>query len=50
MGGDGGVAVQQMLNLLEPYDLRGAGFGSSRAIHLMTEIKPLVAAMGRTVS
>jgi len=33
----GGVAVLQMLNLLEPYDLRGMGFGSSRAIHLMTE-------------
>lgn len=33
----GGIAVQQMLNLLEPYDLRGAGFGSSRTIHLMTE-------------
>ena len=33
----GGVAVLQMLNLLEPYDLRGMGFGSRRAIHLMTE-------------
>lgn len=33
----GGVAVLQMLNLLEPYDLRGSGFGSSKTIHLMTE-------------
>ena len=34
----GGVALQQMLNLLEPYDLRGLGFGSSAGIHLLTEV------------
>ena len=33
----GGVALLQMLNLLEPYDLRGAGFGGSQYIHLLTE-------------
>jgi gamma-glutamyltranspeptidase/glutathione hydrolase len=33
----GGVALLQMLNLLEPYDLRGAGFGGSQSIHLLTE-------------
>jgi gamma-glutamyltranspeptidase/glutathione hydrolase len=34
----GGIALQQMLNLLEPYDLRGLGFGSSQYIHLLTEV------------
>jgi gamma-glutamyltranspeptidase/glutathione hydrolase len=34
----GGVALQQMLNLLEPYDLRGLGFGGSRYLHLLTEV------------
>ncbi len=34
----GGVAVLQMLNMLEPYDLRGLGFGGSRSIHLLTEV------------
>ena len=33
----GGVAVLQMLRLLEPYDLASMGFGSSHAVHLMTE-------------
>lgn len=33
----GGVALLQMLGMLEPHDLGGLGFGSSRAIHLMTE-------------
>lgn len=33
----GGVALLQMLNVLEPYDLRSLGFGSSKTIHLMTE-------------
>ena len=34
----GGVALLQMLNLLEPYDLRGMGYGSSKTIHLLTEV------------
>jgi gamma-glutamyltranspeptidase/glutathione hydrolase len=34
----GGVALLQMLNLLEPYDLRGMGYGSSRTLHLLTEV------------
>lgn len=34
----GGVALLQMLNLLEPYDLKGMGFGSSRSLHLLTEV------------
>lgn len=34
----GGVAVLQMLNLLEPYDLASMGFGGSRSIHLLTEV------------
>jgi gamma-glutamyltranspeptidase/glutathione hydrolase len=33
----GGVALQQMLNILEPYDLGGFGHGSSAAAHLMLE-------------
>jgi gamma-glutamyltranspeptidase / glutathione hydrolase len=33
----GGVALLQMLNLLEPYDLRALGHGSSRYVHLLTE-------------
>ena len=31
------VIVLQMLNMIEPYDLRGMGWGSSEAIHLMIE-------------
>ncbi len=33
----GGVALLQMLNLLEPYDLASLGWGGSRSIHLLTE-------------
>ncbi|HEX5052555.1 MAG TPA: gamma-glutamyltransferase [Planctomycetota bacterium] len=34
----GGVALLQMLNLLESYDLRALGFGGSEYIHLLTEV------------
>ncbi len=33
----GGIALLQMLNLLEPHDLAASGFGSSPTIHLLTE-------------
>ncbi len=33
----GGVAVIEMLNILEGFDLRKAGFGSAQHIHLMAE-------------
>ena len=33
----GGVALIQMLNILEGYDLADSGFGSARTVHLMTE-------------
>ncbi len=33
----GGVAMIEMLNILERYDLKSMGAGSSRAIHLMVE-------------
>ncbi|MGI9322556.1 MAG: gamma-glutamyltransferase, partial [Pseudomonadales bacterium] len=33
----GGVLVQQMLNMLESYDLRRMGYGSSSLAHLMIE-------------
>jgi gamma-glutamyltranspeptidase / glutathione hydrolase len=33
----GGVALVEMLNILERYDLKSMGAGSSRAIHLMVE-------------
>jgi gamma-glutamyltranspeptidase/glutathione hydrolase len=33
----GGTALLQMLNVLEGYDLRAAGFGSAQAVHLMAE-------------
>jgi gamma-glutamyltranspeptidase/glutathione hydrolase len=36
-----GIAALQMLNLLEPHDLRGLGFGSAEALHLMIEAKKL---------
>ena len=36
-----GIAVLQMLNLLEPYDLRAMGPQSSQALHLMIEAKKL---------
>ena len=34
----GGIAVLQMLNMLEPYDVRGSGFGSAGTLHLLTEV------------
>ncbi len=33
----GGVLVVQMLNMLEPYDLKALGYGSAATIHLMIE-------------
>ncbi len=33
----GGVHVLQMLNILEAFDLRGMGFGSPQAMHLLAE-------------
>ncbi|MEL6870625.1 MAG: gamma-glutamyltransferase [Pseudomonadota bacterium] len=33
----GGVLIVQMLNVLEQYEIKEAGFGSARAIHIMTE-------------
>ncbi len=33
----GGTLLLQMLNMLEPYDLRAMGFGSADAIHCMIE-------------
>lgn len=36
-----GIAVLQMLNLLEPYDLKAMGCGSAEALHLMIEAKKL---------
>ena len=33
----GGVGLLEMLNVLEGYDLKAAGFGSAAQIHLMTE-------------
>ncbi|MBL4682018.1 MAG: gamma-glutamyltransferase [Pseudomonadales bacterium] len=33
----GGALVQQILNMIEPYDIGLMGFGSSQAIHLMIE-------------
>lgn len=33
----GGVLVVQMLNMLEPYDVKSMGWGSSELIHLMIE-------------
>jgi gamma-glutamyltranspeptidase/glutathione hydrolase len=37
----GGVHLIQMLNTLEPFDLRDLGAGSSQAIHLLTEAMKL---------
>jgi gamma-glutamyltranspeptidase/glutathione hydrolase len=34
----GGVALLQMLNLLEPFELGGMGFGSARSVHLLSEV------------
>jgi gamma-glutamyltranspeptidase/glutathione hydrolase len=36
-----GVAALQMLNLLEPYDLKAMGFGSAEYLHLFVEAKKL---------
>ncbi len=36
-----GIAALQILNLLEPYDLKGFGFGSVEHVHLFTEAKKL---------
>ncbi|QEH32707.1 Putative gamma-glutamyltransferase YwrD [Aquisphaera giovannonii] len=36
-----GIAALQMLNLLEPHDLKRMGFGSADALHLMIEAKKL---------
>ncbi|MCP4292885.1 MAG: gamma-glutamyltransferase [bacterium] len=33
----GGVHLVQMLNILEPFDLSGAGFNSSKSLHWLTE-------------
>ena len=37
----GGVLLIQMLNMLEPYDLKSMGYGSSAAIHHMIEAERL---------
>lgn len=36
-----GIAALQILNLLEPYDLKQYGFGSAEHVHLFTEAKKL---------
>ncbi|MDD3700486.1 MAG: gamma-glutamyltransferase [Bacteroidales bacterium] len=36
-----GLAVLQMLNMLELYDVKAMGFGSKEYIHLFTEVKKL---------
>jgi len=33
----GGVLIQQILNMLEPYDLSALGWGNSETVHLMIE-------------
>ena len=35
--GSGGVAIIEMLNILEEYDLRSAGHNSAKSMHLITE-------------
>ena len=37
----GGVVLQQMLKMVEHYPLKDYGFGSVKAVHLMTEIERL---------
>ncbi len=37
-----GIAALQMLNILEPYDIKAMGFGSADALHLMLEAKKIV--------
>jgi gamma-glutamyltranspeptidase/glutathione hydrolase len=36
-----GIAVLQMLNMLEPHDIGAMGFGTADYLHLLTEIKKL---------
>ncbi len=36
-----GIAVLQMLNILEGYDIRSMGFGSAEYLHVLTEAKKL---------
>jgi gamma-glutamyltranspeptidase/glutathione hydrolase len=36
-----GIAALQMLNILEGYDIRSMGFGSTEYLHLLTEAKKL---------
>ena len=33
----GGIAVVEMLNILEGYDLKGMGYGAAQGLHLVTE-------------
>ena len=37
-----GIAVLQLLNLIEPYDVKAMGFGSAAWVHLFVEAKKLV--------
>ena len=37
-----GIAVLQMLNVLEAYDLKGMGYGSTEYLHVLLETKKLV--------
>ena len=37
-----GIAVLQMLNILEGYDIKSMGFGSTKYLHLLTETKKLI--------
>ncbi|MCF6262905.1 MAG: gamma-glutamyltransferase [Xanthomonadales bacterium] len=37
-----GIAALQMLNILEPYNIKAMGFGSADALHLMLEAKKIV--------
>jgi gamma-glutamyltranspeptidase/glutathione hydrolase len=37
-----GIAALQLLNLLEPHDLRAMGFGTAPTLHLMVEMKKIV--------
>ena len=36
----GGVAIWEILTILEGYDIEGSGFRSARSIHLMVEAMP----------
>ncbi|MCF6225961.1 MAG: gamma-glutamyltransferase [Xanthomonadales bacterium] len=37
-----GIAALQMLNILEPYNIKAMGFGSADALHLVLEAKKIV--------